>query len=443
MTDVDASEVLEAADSTGRGIFDGFSGFVTPTPDDWKRVLSNGTVVVDTNVLLNLYRYNNAAREAFLSTLAKMGTRLWVPNQVMAEFWRNRERALEDPAKQLESSKKALLADLSKAVEKLRAWANRVSLDRAELRRLEGNLSQGFDQVIESMEKVVDSSGLGMERDTSKDRVISELAILLAGKVGLPLVRADYDAAIIEGKRRVEKKIPPGYMDKDKDSRGDDSEAGDFLVWSQIKLEAKRRGGDFLFVTGDSKEDWWWIRQGAPVGPRNELAEELRDETSAHLYMLKPERLLVLARDYLAVPVTEDSVQNVEMVDARSEAEERVSNWNYVFLGQLLRALRAQAPVQESAIRRAVRNGGFVSRDEVYEIGGYEPGRMLKGFTRPVSRISQDVSFDANLSGFDQDVLVPVYDEMKAGFGRVDGFSVHESLHGPLEKAWEILDRED
>ncbi|MET9471031.1 PIN domain-containing protein [Streptomyces sp. NPDC002922] len=446
MTDADLAETPEADGCNVGGIFDGFSGYATPSPGDWKSALGSGTIVVDTNVLLNLYRYSNDARDAFLSVFNTLGQRLWVPNQVMSEFWRNRESAIEDPRKQLDQSKSALRGDLGKAVEKLRAWANRVSLDRREAGLLENRLAESFEEVIGLMEKVVDNSGLGMQRDTSKDRVIAELAGLLMGKVGLPLSKGDHDTAVALGKQRIAAKIPPGYMDKKKDSRGDDSEVGDYLVWHQLKLEAKRRGGDFLFVTGDFKEDWWRIRNNMPIGPRNELSEEFLGETESRFFMLKPEQLLVLAREHLQVEVSEVSVQNVEMVDARSENEEEeevIGSWNYILLADLIRSLRIQAPVQEAVIFRAVENGGFASRDEVYEIGGYEPGRMLKGFTRPIARISQDVAANVGFSRFDQDVLIPVYEEMKAGFGRVDGFKVSPALQGSLEKARIILEREE
>ncbi|MFB7255726.1 PIN domain-containing protein [Streptomyces nojiriensis] len=444
MTDASSTETPDVPGSDAGGLFDGFSGFVTPTPEDWKSALGGGTVVVDTNVLLNLYRYSNDARDAFLSVFSTLGFRLWVPNQVMSEFWRNRESAIEDPRKQLDQSKNALRDDLGKATEKLRAWANRVSLNRREVGLLENRLSESFEEVIGLMEKVVDSSGLGMERDTSKDRVIAELSVLLTGKVGLPLSKADHDAAVALGKQRIAAQIPPGYMDKKKDSRGDNSEVGDYLVWHQLKLEAKRRGGDFVFVTGDFKEDWWRIRNSMPVGPRNELSEEFIGEVAGRFFMLKPEQLLLLAREHLQVEVSEISVQNVEMVDARSELEEEevVGSWNYILLADLIRSLRVQAPVQEAVVFRAVDNGGFVSRDEVYELGGYEPGRMLKGFTRPIARISQDVALNVGFSRFDQDVLHPVYDEMKAGFGRVDGFQVSPVLLSPLVKARTILERE-
>ncbi|MFJ9346931.1 PIN-like domain-containing protein [Streptomyces sp. NPDC101237] len=444
MTHADVPGTPATERSETRGIFDGFSGYVTPTMEDWQNVLSNGMVVVDTNVLLNLYRYNQDARASLLDALEKLGVRLWVPNQVMVEFWRNRENALEDPERQLQQSISALRSDLEKATADLRSWINRVSLDRSAALQLEGTLDNAFDEVIGSMERVVDSSGLGMEHDTTKDKVLSALTVLLDGKVGAPLDPGIHSKCVADGKRRLDEQVPPGYKDKKKEARGDDSEVGDYLVWFQVMQEAKNRSTDVLLVTGDTKEDWWRLRNRMTLGPRNELSEELLREAGVHLYMLKPDRLLVLARDFLKVSVSEDSVQNVELVDAQSTSpDESVGSWSYASLMPVLRKLRLQAPVQEATIARAVENGGYVSREEIYEIGGYGPERMLKGFTRPVTRISLEVAADRDLSRFDRDLLDPVYAEMKAGFGWVDGFRVDSSLHAALRKAWALIDEVD
>jgi hypothetical protein len=45
-----------------RGLFGGFEGYRTPTEDDYRRVFTEGLVVPDSNVLLNLYRYNEQTR---------------------------------------------------------------------------------------------------------------------------------------------------------------------------------------------------------------------------------------------------------------------------------------------------------------------------------------------------------------------------------------------
>ena len=49
------------------GIYDEFPGYRLPTDDELNEALRSALVVVDTNVLLNLYRYNESTRETICS----------------------------------------------------------------------------------------------------------------------------------------------------------------------------------------------------------------------------------------------------------------------------------------------------------------------------------------------------------------------------------------
>lgn len=75
---------------THDGIYDDFCGYRLPTEDELNSALQSALVVVDANVLLNLYRYSESTRNDLLEVLRSLGKRLWIPHQVMREFWRNR-----------------------------------------------------------------------------------------------------------------------------------------------------------------------------------------------------------------------------------------------------------------------------------------------------------------------------------------------------------------
>ncbi|MFE9237250.1 PIN-like domain-containing protein [Streptomyces sp. NPDC007007] len=76
-----------------RGIFDCDEAHRSPLRSDYERIFDSGLVVLDTNVLLNLYRSNESTRRDMLAALARLRERLWIPHQVLTEFWRNRESA--------------------------------------------------------------------------------------------------------------------------------------------------------------------------------------------------------------------------------------------------------------------------------------------------------------------------------------------------------------
>jgi hypothetical protein len=107
--------------------------------------------------------------------------------------------------------------------------------------------------------------------------------------------------------------------------------------------------------------------------------------------------------------------------------------WTREALGTVISRLTAEGrTAQAEAIRRAAHQGGVVSRDEVYQLGDYDAERSLKGFTRPVNRICQELR-DAQVVPADApDLLVPDYDEKIKGYQRARSFSVPADIIGLL-----------
>lgn len=88
-----------------------------------------------------------------------------------------------------------------------------------------------------------------------------------------------------EGEDRYNKRIPPGYMDNDKD----DNEYGDLIIWKEIIGLAKETKKNIFFISYDIKEDWIYRINGKTWGPRIELIREFRNETNGllfHIYTL-------------------------------------------------------------------------------------------------------------------------------------------------------------
>ena len=137
----------------------------------------------------------------------------------------------------------------------------------------------------------------------------------MRGRIGAMLNKEEYVEAITEAKTRANSKTPPGYKDSGKDPV---ASAGDYLVWLQTIRYAKLKKRDVLFVTGDIKEDWWRREHGELRGPRPELVEEMKDQASVRLFILRPESLLLQARKALQINVHDESVQDIERVDQLS-----------------------------------------------------------------------------------------------------------------------------
>ena len=61
--------------------------------------------------------------------------------------------------------------------------------------------------------------------------------------------------------------------------------------------------------------------------------------------------------------------------------------WTADALRALLELLDEQRPIQADVLRAAAGNGGVLPRSEVYRIGQYPMDRTLRGFTRPIHRL--------------------------------------------------------
>jgi hypothetical protein len=225
-------------------------------------------------------------------------------------------------------------------------------------RSCRGQVDQAFNAVTDALSGFVAAEALTQSLDTAKDPILRTLEPVLDGRVGAPMLPEAHAEAAKEALRRIGAGLPPGFKDKNKT---DERAAGDYLIWKQLLDEAERRQTDVLLVTGDVKEDWWRRERGQTRGPRLELVDELRRCAGTRLFMLRPESLLIHAREVLSVEVQEESVQDVERVD-RVLSTGGSGGWTIEAVQQLLDHLDAQAPVQAMAIRYAAQNDGFVVR---------------------------------------------------------------------------------
>jgi len=408
---------------TASGLYDDFPGRRTPRPEDYKQAVTQGLVVPDANVLLNLYRYDLPAQEKLLDVLERLGAQLWVPHQVLDEFWRRREDALHDLGAGADRSLQALGNLLKQAGRELHQWANRTALPDDKVAVLDEKLESAFRDTEGVIQEAMVAKRAQQDPDTNADQVLVRLETILAGRVGSRLDAADEKAAIAEGLRRVGAMEPPGYKDRTKDG---DRAAGDYLVWEQTLKQAEHRMVPVLFVTEDRKEDWWLLVHGQRRGPRPELVEEMRSRAGVQLLMTQTDNLLRLARDYLAVEVSDAAVEDVSRVASSvtlkwnvntyetEESEEdsgEGQGWTQEGLDELLKRLETEGGrVQRRALTLALDMGGFVAREDVYRLGEYDSSRTLRGFTRPVARVSQRLREEGLIAEEAPDPLTAVYD---------------------------------
>jgi hypothetical protein len=270
-----------------------FIGYYRPTEEEFKEMWAKALFSVDANILLNIYRYRVKLREALFTIFEKLGDRLWVTYQAAEEFHRRRLGVIEDQAKRYYE----VVQQLDKITESLKAlrrhhayidlhgMADRVAAFVAEQK---GALEHSRDQHPDLAEN---------------DPLWERLATLLAGKVGKRYTTAERAAVMKEVKSRVDARIPPGWKDSNKTDDDGVPGYGDVLIWLQLKAKVLEGKHDqVIFVTDDSKEDWWIRKGGKTLGPLPELIHEMRDEAGgARLYIYKGDQFIKYGSEHFGI----------------------------------------------------------------------------------------------------------------------------------------------
>ena len=267
---------------------------------------------VDTNVLLNLYRYSRSTRDELLRVLSALEEKLFLPHQVGQEFL---ERRLGTIRKQREGFA-SLRERVTGVREEIEAELRSVlrlrpgeDLPRGLMDALEEVPSGGYTGLSERLKEL--EEGLPRASNAAEDdEAWAAVERLFDGKVGPSFGDEQLSEAKEEAERRAEAKVPPGFKDR---------RHGDYVLWRQTIDEAKRSRRPVVLVTDDRKEDWWWIEHGGTLGPRRELVAEMRKEAGVLLHMYTPDRLMKEARERLGVDVSDESISEAEGLVRESE----------------------------------------------------------------------------------------------------------------------------
>lgn len=294
---------------------DVFPGHYPLTTDEQERIWNTATVVLDTNVLLNPYRYSVELRERFTKILDGISSRLWIPHQVAHEFHQRRIGIIQGQHNLATELSSGFERAFNQARTKLHEYKKNALLD---VDALESKL----DSFYETIKKEINDShseALGQYALSPQDDPMLEiLANLLKGHVGQPYTETELDALKVLANDRYEKSIPPGYKDVGKSG---DRLYGDFFIWRQIIDHAKANDLDILLVTDDAKEDWWWRSSGVTLGPRPELREEFAVETSRIFYAYRSDKFIAEMSDRRKAPLEGGLLTEVQNASKRTEKQ--------------------------------------------------------------------------------------------------------------------------
>jgi hypothetical protein len=310
-----------------KGLFPQYSYSDT---EGYAEVWKSALFVFDTNVLLNLYRYQTNTREELLSVLEKLADRIWIPHHVALEFQRNRISVIAEQGRRFN--------DIRQVVEKIQTSLiteiSNLNLQKRHALINPEPLVSGFEKIAKGFLKELDNLEKNQQPINSKDLLQQKIEEIFENKVGSPYTAKEIEELNKDAEKRYKSKIPPGYKDKPKEK--DEQEEfqhedviykkkyGDFIVWKQLLDYASTYDSKkLIFVTDDGKEDWWAQASGKTLGPRAELREEAsRIGKLDSFLMYKPDGFLRYAKEFLKADISDETLSEVRDISQENKNKE-------------------------------------------------------------------------------------------------------------------------
>ncbi|MFT9661171.1 PIN-like domain-containing protein [Mycobacteroides abscessus subsp. abscessus] len=345
------------------------------------QVVREGTIALDANVLLDLYRVGADRRAEIIEALHTIGDRLFVPYQAAYEYQKNRLSTIADTQtkfdKTLKSIKDACGNALESALVEIRDKAVRAAIEQA--------FKDSFSSFEDKHARLRSGHILPLSETRREDPVRNELEKLLCGSsLGKRPTDIELEARRKDATTRINERRPPGFGDKDKDEA-----TGDCLIWAELLEHAKAIDRPIMFVTNDVKKgDWYSVVNGGIMGPRPELVTEMAVAAPNHYYHQGTlDNLLWLAKKILGVKIRTETIETVRdlapeltarlsftqaLATARSllDPTQPVSASDRILLDSAIRSLQKAEdnPVDNAvATLNALRHHTLVSADEFFE----------------------------------------------------------------------------
>ena len=298
-----------------------FRSYYPPSESEIVEMWKTGLVVLDTNALLNLFRYSISSQEDYLRILENLSDRLWIPHQVALEFHKRRLDVIEDSRNTHKKVKEQLEKAGDTFLSTLRGFRKQSSVD---VKSLIDMYEEGTGKIYEELKKQEEAQSDLAKVEEREREIWDRIANLFRGRVGKSFTEEALEALYAEGEKRFEKEIPPGFRDKGKGIPG---MYGDLLIWMQILEYSKSNPNVAIFVTDDRKEDWWSIRKGKTSGPRQELIEEFYEASGGkrvHFYSV--DLFLEVGKERLTVEVNESTLEEVRNFSAHDNEFNQIMN---------------------------------------------------------------------------------------------------------------------
>lgn len=254
-----------------------FVGWYDYDVDEYSSIINNSKISLDTNVLLNIYRYSKETSDKTLYLLNKIKDRLIFSYYVAFEFTKNRKKVESASVEEYKKYQSKIESKYEEIINELKNISNN-KLDKKD---------KLIESIIKNKEKVLQNFDISIDKkmEVFKSGLEEEICQLFEGKIIDKYSDIEFESIKAEGIRRQKNQIPPGYKDEEK------GENGDYYIFKQLIDYSKNNDIDIIFVTDDVKEDMFQTIRGIK-SPRPELLNEFNKETNHKLIIMTVQEFL-------------------------------------------------------------------------------------------------------------------------------------------------------
>jgi len=312
----------------------------------WKRCI----FVFDANILINLYSFPKEDYNEFINILEGISNRLWMPHQIGWEYQKNRYSGV-NKSNDKHNTLKSLVKTLNSQLKTIKNSITELQVDCVNINLVNGCLDE-IELNVKKMSSGIDN--FEIDNFNSNDKIRDKLDSLykkVGGEYPAPRLKELYK----EAEDRYKSNIPPGFEDRNKK---EGNPFGDFILWNQMMDYARDNNKSIIFITEDTKNDWWLNRKPNPY-----LIKEF-SSTGQEFYMYSFGNFLTEAKKYLKANIKQETINKVKDTEKLRDLTDKLRSDESPSSQENDMALALEVISKEPELFRKLINPGYTLTNE-------------------------------------------------------------------------------
>lgn len=351
---------------------------------EYQDLWNNCLFVFDTNVLLNLYRYSSLTFLELKEAFDNYQNRIWIPNQVAVEFFRNRLNVINEQRRSYIEPTKYL----NKLQENFKSKKGHPFISQ--------DLLLQFNEISERVIREFTEQDKLLGEYINNDTILNTIFELFDSRTGKSYSSEELIKLYSEAKNRYALNIPPGYRDINKP---EPERYSDFIIWKQLIDKASVDKISIILISDDEKEDWIEINSNQKLGPRPQLIKEFRESTGQSFYIYPAFQFLKLAYEDRNKKVDQPAIDEIKELTSTILSSKSIKDFDYYSISVVLNT-NGQPEDKFDLFCNVLQNQGYaivaknVSKDNIYSISLTVPFEdLIRRFQKILSELASNYSY--------------------------------------------------